>query len=279
MGKNIAKATTTFLFCDGGSCKKAKSEMAVREARAHLRNEGLWDTTHSIRTRCNGRCEDAPTWIVQPGNFWYKNLTPEKAVEIIDAHTTTNQPVESYLLYKDGDESLVSDNERTVKPVVFTEKNDAEYGEVLVARAPASDQFLYPLFKKLFETPSQIQVTFPNQSTQVVTESHKVTYTDTFDIVVSDSEVDLTLAIGPITKTMEKEVAQEIIDRKVGVAEVIWTQKDADYIAHIRLKNRKGKFLVLLSIPKSNNALWEYILSIYLSMDSKNPKIVVSLEQ
>ena len=110
MGKDISKVTTTFQFCDGGSCKKAKSELAVREARAYLRNENLWDTTHTIRTRCNGRCEDAPTWIVQPGNFWYKNLTPEKAVEIVKSHVDTQQPVNEYLLYKEGDTQLHTEN-------------------------------------------------------------------------------------------------------------------------------------------------------------------------
>ncbi|WP_299624910.1 (2Fe-2S) ferredoxin domain-containing protein [uncultured Tenacibaculum sp.] len=279
MGKDVSKATTTFLFCDGGSCKKAKSEMAVREARAHLRNEGLWNSTHSIRTRCNGRCEDAPTWIVQPGNYWYKNVTPEKAVEIIDAHINEDKPIDSYLLYKDGDEAMDSDNERTVKPIVFNEKEDKDYGNALVARSPASDQFLYPLFKKLFETSSNVQVNFPNGNQQTITQSHQVTYTDDFDIVIEGPETNLKLAIGPITKAMENDVTQEIKDRKVGVAEVIWKQKDTNHIAHIRLKNRKGKFLVSLDIPKNNSTLWEYILSIYLSMDSKNPKIVLPVEQ
>ena len=278
MGKDLAKATTTFLFCDGGSCRKAKSEMAVREARAHLRNEGHWDKTHSIRTRCNGRCEDAPTWIVQPGNFWYKNLTPKKAVDIIDSHLENKQPVASYLLYKDGDRIIKSEKERIIKDIVFYEKTDAEFGDVLVAKASASDQYLYPLFKKLFESPNNLKLSFPNGKTNIVSNAHTVTYTDTFDITIDGTDTNLTLAIGPITKAIEKDVAQEVIDRKVGVSKVIWDRKDTNYIAHIRLENRKGKFLVLLSIPKDNNDLWEYILNIYLSMDHKNPKIALSIE-
>ena len=76
MGKNLADVDYSFYHCDGGSCKKAGSENVLRDVRAHLRNNNLWDKTHSIKTRCNGRCEDAPTCIVQPGNYWYKNLTP-----------------------------------------------------------------------------------------------------------------------------------------------------------------------------------------------------------
>ncbi|CAM1374673.1 hypothetical protein [Tenacibaculum xiamenense] len=267
MGKNVAKAKTTFLFCDGGSCKKANSEMAVREARAHLRNEGLWDDTHSIRTRCNGRCEDAPTWIVEPGNFWYKNLTPKKAVEIIHSHTQNNKPIEEYLLYQNGWENLDSDNERPSKPFVFNEKTDSEYGNVLVSRSSASDQYLYPLFKKLFENYSDFSVRFPDNSETTISENHQVEYTDVFDMIVSGEETNFKLAIGPITKVMEKDVAQEIKDRKVGVAEVIWDQENSKYIGYLRLKNRKGKFLMTISIPKRNSDAWNYFLSIYLNMD------------
>ncbi|NQY06255.1 MAG: (2Fe-2S) ferredoxin domain-containing protein [Flavobacteriaceae bacterium] len=279
MGKNIAKSTITFEFCDGGSCRKAKSEIAVREARAHLRNEGFWDSTHTIRTRCNGRCEDAPTWIVQPGNFWYKNVTPEKAIEIVASHTNENTPIDEYLLYKDGWDEIDSDNERTIKPVMFKQKNDSEFGEVLVARAPASDQYLYPLFKKLFEAPEGLKILLPNSEEQYVFSSHNVNYTDTFDVNINGAETNFTLAIGPITKAMENDVSEEIKSRKVGVVEVIWNQENDDYIAHVRLKNRKGKFLLLISIPLGDAYSWEYILETYLNMDSNKPKIVTTLEQ
>ncbi len=267
MGKNVAKAKTTFLFCDGGSCKKANSEMAVREARAHLRNEGLWDHTHSIRTRCNGRCEDAPTWIVEPGNFWYKNLTPEKAVEIIDSHTKHKEAIPEYLLFKDGWEHMTSDNERPSKPFVFDKKSDSEYGEVLISRSSASDQYLYPLFKKLFESFHDFSITFPNDLKQFISEKHEVKYTDTFDMNIYGGDTQFRLAIGPITKAIEKDVADEIKDRKVGVAEVIWDQESSDYNGYLRLKNRKGKFLVSINIPKHNIDAWNYIISIYLNMD------------
>ncbi|CAL2095736.1 Putative 2Fe-2S ferredoxin involved in cobalamin biosynthesis [Tenacibaculum sp. 190524A02b] len=279
MGKNIAKAATTFLFCDGGSCQKAKSEMAVREARAHLRNEGLWDTTHTIRTRCNGRCEDAPTWIVQPGNCWYKNVTPEKAVEIVNAHIHTVEPIEEYLLYKGGNNYITSDNERTPKPIVFKEKTTPNHASILVARAPASDQNIYPLFKKLFENPNGLKLTFPAKDELIILTKHQVDYTDTFDIAVTGSETNFTLAIGPITKAMENDVSQEIKDRKVGVVEVLWDKHNTNYICEINFKNRKGKHLVSFHIPIHNKDAWNYLLSIYLNMDSNKPKIATLLEQ
>ena len=279
MGKNLVKVKTTFLFCDGGSCQKASSERVLREARAHLRNEGLWNHTHSIRTRCNGRCEDAPTLIVEPGNFWYKNITPEKVIKIVDSHLKLDQPVDEYLLYQEGWDKMSSENERAAKPSVFHEKLDSEYGKVLIVRSSASDQYIYPLFKKLFENFFHFSITFPDNSEHTISSKHKVIYEDMFDVNVKGSDVNFTLAIGPITKTIEKKVSQEIKNRKVSIAEVIWDQKNLDYIGYLRIKNRKGKFLVSIHIPRDNEDAWNYILSIYLNMDVNNPKIMRSCEK
>lgn len=273
MGKNLTKVNTTFQFCDGGSCRKANSDIALREARAYLRNEDLWDNTHTIRTRCNGRCEDAPTLIVQPGNYWYKNIDGEKSVEIVKSHVENNQPINDYLLFSDGWESVKSDNERTTKSTVFNEKQDAEFGDVLVCRSSASDQYLYPLFKTLFENPLLLKLSYKDNEYQV-TKLHHVTYSDAFDMVISGENIDFTIAIGPITKAMEKDVAQDIKDRKVGVAEVIWFKENNDYLGTIRLKNRKGKHLVTIYISNKDQTLWNYIFKIYLQMDLTAPRIL-----
>ncbi|WP_459212265.1 (2Fe-2S) ferredoxin domain-containing protein [Aquimarina rhabdastrellae] len=275
MGKDLTKINTTFEFCDGGSCRKAKSELAVREARAYLRNEQLWDTTHSIRTRCNGRCEDAPTWIVQPGNYWYKNVTPEKAEEIVHSHTQNGTPLPEYLLFQKGDEAVRSDNEKTIAPIVFKEKNDVDFGQALVARASASDQYLYPVFKKLFTTFFPFTIDHKHQLIHIENH-HKVSYADAFDVDIIGTNLELKLAIGPITKAIEKEVDADVLERKVGVAEVIWTKENSTFVGAIRLKNRKGKHLITFLIPKDNTALWEYILSVYLGMDIANPRIVLN---
>lgn len=273
MGKDVSKVTTTFQFCDGGSCKKAKSELAVREARAHLRNNNLWDTTHTIRTRCNGRCEDAPTWIVQPGNYWYKNLTSEKAVEIVKSHTETQEPVADYLLFKDGDSKLNTENEKVVKPTSFKSKNDSEFGEILSARASASDQYIYAIFKKIFSFESGIYVSM-NDEYYTISNKHNVSYVDDFDMVISGEEINFQLAIGPITKAMEQEIDASILNRKIGVSEVIWLTENEKYSGAIRLKNRKGKHLITLYIGKENTDIWNYIIEIYLGMDILNPRIL-----
>ncbi|WP_103865896.1 ferredoxin [Aquimarina sp. I32.4] len=269
MGKNISKVHTTFQFCDGGSCRKAKSEIAIREARAYIRNNGLWDTTHTIKSRCNGRCEDAPTWIVQPGNFWYKNLTPDKAVSIMKSHLEHNQPIEEHLLYKDEWAEIITDNERVITPPSFRHKTDPELGEVLLTKGFASDQHIYPLFQYLFQEPRAIAIQTYGDALVEITTSHQVDYTDDYDIKIKGPELQLQLAIAAIPK----DISTEIADRKVGNAEVIWLKKRTIFTKAIRLKNRKGKHLVTIWIREEDTTTWHHILKIYLSMSPDQIRI------
>ncbi|KAA1245177.1 ferredoxin [Aquimarina sp. RZ0] len=269
MGKNIAKVTTTFQFCDGGSCQKAKGEMAIREARAYLRNQGLWDDTHTIKTRCNGRCEDAPTWIVQPGNFWYKNVTPEKAVSIVKSHMDQNKPAEEYLLYKEGWSILLTENEKTAALPLFKYKTEITIGELLIARAFASDQHLYPLFQYFFQESTSIGIQTGEQNIKIIDQPHKVDYSDKYDIKITGEQLQLTLAIGGITK----DVSSTVTERKVSVAEVIWLKKKAIFTKALRLKNKKGKHLVTFWIKEDDENTWEHILKVYLSMPSNQIRI------
>ncbi len=262
MGKNITKVTTTFQFCDGGSCQKAKGEIAVREARAYLRNAGLWEDTHTIKTRCNGRCEDAPTWIVQPGNFWYKNVTPEKAVTILKAHIEENQPATEHLLYQEGWSTLATENEKTLPLPVFKPQNDSVYGEVLVARAFASDQHLYPLFQYFFQEPKPIGIQVGEAPIVDLVQPHQVVYRDAYEIEVKGAQVQFSLAIAAIPK----DIAVPIAERKVSIAEVVWLKKKAIFTKAIRLKNKKGKHLVTFWIKEEDQRTWEHVLRVYLAM-------------
>lgn len=268
MGKNLTKVDLTFEFCDGGSCKKAQSEQAIREARACIRNNDLWDKTHTIKTRCNGRCEDAPTWVVHPGNYWYKNLTPEKAIKIITSHTENNTPVDEFLLFKNEWDQMKSDKEKIIPPVAFKQKQNIDFGNHLVARASASDQYIYPLFKFLFEQDHAFNVCL-NDNKYKIDKKHTVDYTDTVDIEVSGSVLNFKFAIGGVTKTDDGAIQ----DRKVGVSEVIWLQENTIFDKAIRFKNRKGKELITFWFNKNDTVVWNYILKIYLGMDPEKPRI------
>ncbi len=269
MGKNIQKVTTTFQFCDGGSCQKANSEIAVREARAYLRNKGVWEGTHTIKTRCNGRCEDAPTWIIQPGNFWYKNVTPDKAVVIMESHLEKDKPVEEFLLYKEGWAMMSSENEKTVPLPVFKHKIDSEHGDILIARAFASDQQLYPLFQYFFKDPKPIAVQIGEAPRSTINQPHLVDYKDPYEVKITGKQVMLALTIAAIPKDINEDIAT----RKVSLAEVIWLKKKAIFTKALRLKNKKGKHLVTFWIKEDDHPTWEHILKIYLSMPNNEIRI------
>ena len=263
MGKDISKVGNAFLFCDGGSCRKAGSELAIREARAHLKNKGVWNEVHTIKTRCNGRCEDAPTWIVQPGNFWYKNLNPEKAVEILDAHLHSEAPLSDYLLYQPGWEKPRSAKERQKEPVSFKTVKDLALGEILLARMGSSEQDLYPLFQFIFARPEQIVLQLADGESFCLNAPAKVDYTDVFEVLIQSDELRLQFAIAPLPQ----DVPEEIAKRKIGVTEIFQCQEgEKAGTAGIRFKNRKGKELLTIWLKEPHGEIWRHILLNFLGI-------------
>lgn len=263
MGKDLSKVKHIFQFCDGGSCRKAGSEQVVRDVRANLKNQGLWKETHTIKTRCNGRCEDAPTWIVQPGNYWYKNLTPEKGIEILSSHLNHQRPLEAYLLYQEGWEMLRSEKERPKEAVFFKEAHDEKLGKVLKARMSSSEQDLYPLFLYLFERYEQILIQEPGQDLRALLHKPLVDYTHELDISIKTEDGNILLAIAALPQHAAKELAA----RKVGLTEVLRV-KEGLRREGIRLKNRKGEELLSIWFKEAQGEIWRHILRNFLDLPS-----------
>ncbi|OQP07087.1 cobalamin biosynthesis protein [Geobacillus sp. 46C-IIa] len=87
------------LICNGGTCLRHGGEevtLAVREEIARL---GLDDLVHTTRTRCNGRCQDACVMIVYPDGVWYRQMTSEKAKEVVRFHLQEGAPFWSWATY------------------------------------------------------------------------------------------------------------------------------------------------------------------------------------
>ncbi|MBE7634071.1 hypothetical protein F7642_06930 [Tenacibaculum finnmarkense genomovar ulcerans] len=261
MGKNIANTTHTFLFCDGGSCQKAGSEQVTRAARAYLRNNNLWDKTHTIKTRCNGRCEDAPTCIVQPGEFWYKELTPEKITPIVKSHINNeplNQEDETNLLYKKGWKEQISNNERApIKPKPFELKNDAELGECFITKGFSSDQYLYPLFLYLLENPKGITLAMADKKLISFEKINAVNYSDTHTLELKTETTIIKLTIAAVPKE-NKELQQS----KISSTEYFHQKETA--LTGIRFKNKFGEILGKITFDSIENKAWEYCTKIQL---------------
>ena len=258
MGKNIAKTTTTFYFCDGGSCRKAGSESVVRNVRAYLRNNQLWDTTHTIKTRCNGRCEDAPTCIVQNGNFWYKKLTAQKGLEIAKSHIENHTPVEEYLLYHEEWDEINSQDERKpflLKP--FELKEDQTLGLCHIMRGFSSDQYLFPLFLFLHEHAPATTVSLTNGIDFRLEQVQEIRYASEFALEFILKEQTIEFIIAPVPKTNEA-----LQNQKVSVTEYFVLADSLQ--AGIRFKNKKGELVGTVTLSTIESEAWKYITAVQL---------------
>lgn len=261
MGKNVAVTNETIFFCDGGSCQKAGSEPVIRTARAFLRNEGLWDSTHTIKTRCNGRCEDAPTCIIQNGNYWYKNINSETIVPILKAHLNHNQPLEEHLLYKPEWEEVHSNKERKrIKPKAFSLSTDTELGQVWITKGFSSDQYLYPLFKFLLNQKPNAICTWFNGTTFNLNTLTAVEYTDPYKMTLFiDPSKTLDLIIGPVPKRTDFEA---VSNQKIGATE--YFQNTLSLELGIRFKNKLGETVATIQLGTNNQNIWQYCETIQL---------------
>lgn len=267
MGKNLAKAQYTFLFCDGGSCQKAGSEAAVREARAYLRNAGLWDQTHTIKTRCNGRCEDAPTCIVHPGNHWYKQLDAEQAVRIVKSHVEQDKPLRESLLYSEGWDALDSAKERPPAiPKPFTRVTDAQLGDCYLTKGFSSEQYLHPLFRHILEQKPKGTLAMAGAPEVALDALRAVVFTheNTMDLHFGMDTL-VQLVIGKVTST----ATEAVMARKITGAEYYWQPETR--MCGIRFKNKKTEWVGMLRFP-AEDALWDYCLRIMLG-GMESPKV------
>lgn len=260
MGKNIAKTKIDIFFCDGGSCQKAGSESVIREARAYLRNNELWDITHTIKTRCNGRCEDAPTCIVQQGKYWYKKLTAYTIVPILESHINYNKPIEDHLIYQEGWESLLSDDERPeIKPKPFQYKIDNQLGDCILTKGFSSDQYLYPLFLFLKSVNENVSLELENGEKHLFSELEKIEYTSAYTLFLhfKDGKV-ISFIIGSISK----EAPLESVQNKITSTEYFISKEKNT--KGIRFKDKLTRLFAIIHIPETANKTWEYCLNIQL---------------
>lgn len=258
MGKNIAKSDIVFYFCDGGSCKKAGSEAVVREVRAHLRNNELWNTTHTIKTRCNGRCEDAPTCIVQKGDYWYKKLNAQTGIEMAKSHIEQGKPLEQHLLYQPDWDDLKSEAERQpVKAKPFEYKDDTDLGLCHITRGFSSDQYLYPLFLYLWEHDQQSRVQLASGKSFSFGEIQEIRFSKEFamELVLENEVVELIIAAVP-------KVREDLHELKITVTEYYVLAENM--AAGIRFKNKKGKILGKIHLNSMTSKSWDYITAIHL---------------
>lgn len=265
MGKDLTQVTTTFYVCDGGSCRKAGSDPVMRETRAYLRNQGLWDTTHTVKTRCIGRCEDAPAAIVQPGDHWYKNLNGQNVVKVIKQHIENDQPLEELLVFKEGSTTINSDKERPKKvPKPFALVEDKELGLIYATRGFSTDQYTYPLFLYLAETKAPATLTFPHGQTHSFQDIQSLEY-GKFQLVLTFAEAGLTSVLAFTLAGIPKTEPMALQRSRVLVTEYFYGATNPEKRG-IRLKDKMGRLLAIIWLDPTDDTVWNYCLKVQLSM-------------
>ncbi|MED1472188.1 (2Fe-2S) ferredoxin domain-containing protein [Bacillus salipaludis] len=107
------------LICNGSSCMRKGGEEATQAIRNEISNLDLDAFIHTTRTRCNGRCKDAPVAIVYPDGTWYKDVTPEVGSRIVKQHLLDGALMQDHIIYQfDGEGFKQPENSECIEGIV-----------------------------------------------------------------------------------------------------------------------------------------------------------------
>lgn len=110
------------LICNGSSCMRKGGEESTQAIRNEIAHLDLDSFIHTTRTRCNGRCKDAPVAIVYPEGTWYKNVTPEVGSNMVRQHLIGGACLQEHVIYQYSHEGFLAPErteciEGVLKPV------------------------------------------------------------------------------------------------------------------------------------------------------------------
>ena len=83
--------------CCSSGCMPFGSLKVLSAFKDAVREFGVEEECYVARTGCVGTCSLAPAVLVEPGDYLYQNVTPEKAREIVKEHIVGGRPVKSML--------------------------------------------------------------------------------------------------------------------------------------------------------------------------------------
>ncbi len=86
MGKDLTKVNKIIFMCSGATCHKKGSEQTIVALRACIKDKGLTEQVHTIKTLCTGQCESGPMMLVYPDGIWYKEMTVGHAENLVTQH-------------------------------------------------------------------------------------------------------------------------------------------------------------------------------------------------
>ncbi|MFC1921130.1 NADH-ubiquinone oxidoreductase-F iron-sulfur binding region domain-containing protein [Chloroflexota bacterium] len=92
--------TSTVMICGGTGCQASRSGYVIDALRDELSRQGLDSKVRLCVTGCHGFCEQGPIIVIEPGNVFYCQVSPEDVFEIVSQTVIRNEVIER-LLYTD----------------------------------------------------------------------------------------------------------------------------------------------------------------------------------
>ncbi len=84
-----------------GSCARKNAEAVFRKFRAELSARGLGNEYKATKSGCLAACKKGVTAVVYPEGVWYRGLTEDDVVTIIERHFISGEPVQELRLFPD----------------------------------------------------------------------------------------------------------------------------------------------------------------------------------
>jgi (2Fe-2S) ferredoxin len=69
--KDLSKVHHCLFICNGGTCLKQDADALTLEIRRTILELGAQEVFHTVRTKCMGRCEEAPVLMSAPEGKWF----------------------------------------------------------------------------------------------------------------------------------------------------------------------------------------------------------------
>lgn len=108
--KDLINTKKCLFICSGGSCMKKDAEKVTQNIRKGIKDMKLNDEYHTVRTKCMGRCDDAPVLMLAPDNIWLKNIQSKECEHLLKSIQKEKIKESTYFLYQSGDMFINSDS-------------------------------------------------------------------------------------------------------------------------------------------------------------------------
>lgn len=82
MGKDYSQVKNFIFICNGSDCKKSGAKDLEKAVHFELKTRGQKNKSKIIKTKCTGRCKEAP--VVLANNQWLSRVRLKEVREIVD---------------------------------------------------------------------------------------------------------------------------------------------------------------------------------------------------